>query len=127
VDPSPDLVELEEKILLQDPSLDPIEADDVEEAQSTGGEQVTFSRGELIIQEGAPSDTVYWIEDGKIEIFRAGPDGEISLAELGSGRYFGELAGLLGIRRTASARAITPVHLSTHTVEGFRRRLAEGG
>lgn len=126
VDPSPDLVELEDKILMQDPSLDPIASEAIHEERTAGGELVTFSRGELVIEEGAPSDTVYWIEEGTIEIFRAGPDGEMSLAELGAGRYFGELAGLLGIRRTASARALTPARLTIHTVEGFRKRLAEG-
>lgn len=124
--PSADLVELEERILMQDPTLDVAHDAPAEAGDSPGGEGVSFSTGEVVIEEGAPSDTVYWIEEGMIQIFRAGPGGDAVLAELGPGRYFGELAGLLGIRRTASARAVTPVRLTTHTIEGFRRRLAEG-
>ncbi len=126
VDPSAELAELEERILMQDPTLEVVHETPSEEGDRPGGEGVSFSTGEVVIEEGAPSDTVYWIEEGTIQIFRAGPGGDSVVAELGPGRYFGELAGLLGIRRTASARAVTPVRLTTHTIEGFRRRLAEG-
>lgn len=126
VSPSADLVELEERILMQDPSLDLAGAEEEEPAPTGRGELVSFVKGEVIIEEGAPSDTVYWIEEGTVEVYRSGAAGEESLAQLGRGRYFGELAGLLGIRRTASVRALSPVTVSAHSVDSFRRRLAEG-
>ncbi len=126
VDPSHDLVELEERILMQDPALGVATVSADPTALNEGGDLVAFSRGQVIIEEGAPSDTVYWIEEGTVQVYRASPDGEEVLAELGPGRYFGELAGLLGIRRTASVRAVTPVTVSAHTTDGFRRRLAVG-
>lgn len=124
VDPSTDLMELEERILQQDPGLD-VEAAAGPGQDVDGGDMVAFGKGETIIEEGALSDSVYWIEDGEVEIFRSTPDGEEHLAILGPGRYFGELAGLLGIRRTASARSLSPVSLSVHTIDGFRRKLAQ--
>jgi DNA-binding SARP family transcriptional activator len=125
VDPSHDLMQLEERILMQDPDLDVPVSDDPDPGESSGGEIAVFARGEVIIEEGAPSDAVYWIEAGTVEVYRASAGGEAVLAELGPGRYFGELAGLLGIRRTASVRALTPVTLSAHTVESFRKRLSD--
>jgi CRP-like cAMP-binding protein len=122
VDPSPDLVDLEEKILMQDPALDAPAA--IESEFTEGGELLAFAGGSVIIEEGTESDLVYWIEEGTVQIFRASPGGEQVLAELGPGRYFGELAGLLGIRRTASARAVTPVTVAAHTIESFRRRMS---
>jgi DNA-binding SARP family transcriptional activator len=126
VDPSHELVELEERILMQDPALDVADTAVDQDAPTEGGELVAFSKGQVIIEEGAPSDTVYWIEEGTVQVYRASSNGEEVLAELGPGRYFGELAGLLGIRRTASVRALTAVTVSAHTTDGFRRRLAVG-
>jgi DNA-binding SARP family transcriptional activator len=123
VDPSPDLVDLEEKILMQDPELDPVPTT-VAAPVVEGGELLAFASSSIIIEEGSQSDLVYWIEEGTVQIFRAAPGGEQVLAELGPGRYFGELAGLLGIRRTASARAVTPVTMTVHTIESFRRRMS---
>jgi hypothetical protein len=127
VDPSPALVDLEERILLQDPALEIAPGVPPVGAPSTGAEVIRFAPGELIIEEGSQSDTVYWVEEGKVEIFRARPSGHEIVAEVGAGRYFGELAGLLGMRRTASARAATVVRVSAMTVEDFRLRLIEPG
>jgi DNA-binding SARP family transcriptional activator len=123
VEPLPELAALEERILLHDPALtefaDPPGADWLESPDVT-----TFAPGEIVVQEGGPADAVYWIEAGDVEIFRTDADGsELPLARLGAGRYFGELASLLGTGRTASVRAVAPTTVSVHTVESFRRRL----
>jgi DNA-binding SARP family transcriptional activator len=123
VEPSPDLAALEERILLHDPALtefaDPSGADWLDSP-----DVITFAPGETVVQEGGPADAVYWIEAGDVEIFRTDADGsEVTLARLGAGRYFGELASLLGTGRTASVRAVAPTTVSVHTVESFRRRL----
>ncbi|HKX76745.1 MAG TPA: BTAD domain-containing putative transcriptional regulator, partial [Acidimicrobiia bacterium] len=123
VEPSPELAELEERILLHDPGLETF-------AEPDGGdwldepEMINFSPGDVIVEEGGLADLVYWIEDGQVEVVRTGESpGEVVLAELGPGRYFGELASLLGTSRTATVRAVSPTTVSVHTVEGFRRRL----
>jgi DNA-binding SARP family transcriptional activator len=122
-EPSPELTALEERILLHDRALtefaDPFAADWLASPQL-----IPFSTGETVVEEGGPADAVYWIEAGEVEIFRTDTDGsEVPLARLGTGRYFGELASLLGTGRTASVRAVAPTTLSVHTVESFRRRL----
>ena len=60
------------------------------------------------MEEGEPADTVYWIEEGLVEVADLhSADGSTAIvAELGPGRYFGELAALLGTRRTATVTAV---------------------
>lgn len=123
IEPSSELSDLEERILLHDPALidsgDPSEADWAEDP-----ELVNFTAGEVIVQEGAPADSIYWIETGRVEVVREDSDGEeIVLADLGPGHYFGELASLLGTGRTATVRAAEPTTVSVHTADSFRSRL----
>ncbi|HUP16797.1 MAG TPA: BTAD domain-containing putative transcriptional regulator [Acidimicrobiia bacterium] len=123
VTPSKGLVELEERILLHDPVLDDLsELGDIEWLDEP--ELVTFAPGDVIVEQGALADVVYWIEEGRVEII--GTDdggGDVVLAEMGPGRYFGELAALLGTGRTATVRALDPTTVSVHSVDSFRRRL----
>ena len=58
-----------------------------------------------------------------MEIVRERADGsEEVLASIGAGNYFGELAPLFGIRRSATARATAPTRLTSMSVTDFRRR-----
>ena len=62
--------------------------------------------GQLIIREGDPGRSFYVIVEGKVRIFKVGPDGkEITLAHLGEGAFFGEMALLSGAPRTANVIA----------------------
>ena len=123
VEPSKALVDLEERILLHDPGLH-----ELAEAPGREGveepEIVIYQPGDLIIEAGSQADSVYWIEQGRVEVLESDDQGiDRVLIELGPGRYFGELASLLGTARTATVRAITPTTTSVHSVESFRRRL----
>lgn len=124
IDPSKTIIDLEERILLHDPALDEFVDAGPAGDWPTSAELVSFSPGAVIVAEGDPAGNVYWIEQGRVEIYKTTSDGGTAvLAELGPGRYFGELASLLGTGRTASARAATPVTVSLHSVESFRVRL----
>ena len=62
--------------------------------------------GQLIIREGDPGRSFYVIVEGKVRIFKVAPDGkEITLAHLGEGAFFGEMALLSGAPRTANVVA----------------------
>ena len=123
IEPSQELVDLEERILLHDPALDD-RLESPAEDWPEEPEYLNFEAGEVIVEEGAPADTVYWVEEGLVEVFNADPDGGTTvLAELGPGHYFGELASLLGTGRTASVRAATFTTVSLHSVHSFRSRL----
>jgi putative ABC transport system ATP-binding protein len=79
-----------------------------------------LAAGELIFTQGERSDLVYVIERGDVQIFRADARGaEETLATHGPGDYFGELGPLLGLQRSASARAMTPTVLTGYGPREF--------
>ena len=62
--------------------------------------------GQLIIREGEPGRSFFVIVEGKVRVFKSQPDGtEITLAHLGEGAFFGEMALLSGAPRAANIAA----------------------
>jgi CRP-like cAMP-binding protein len=62
--------------------------------------------GQLIIREGDPGRSFYVIVEGRVRIYKTAGDGsEITLARLGEGAFFGEMALLSGAPRTANVAA----------------------
>ena len=62
--------------------------------------------GSLIIREGDPGWSFYVIVEGKVRVYKDGRDGnELTLAHLGEGAFFGEMALLSGAPRTANVVA----------------------
>ena len=70
---------------------------------------VNYKRGDLILREGEQSDAFYAVKAGSVEVFADGLPN--SLAELGRGEVFGEIAALKRIARTASVRAVQDCEL----------------
>ncbi len=87
-------------------------------------EPVTLRPGQILFEQGSDGDLVYIVEEGAIELVRARPDGtEDILGRRGPGSYFGELAPLFGIQRSASARAVTPAVVTGYGMRDFRERM----
>jgi CRP-like cAMP-binding protein len=62
--------------------------------------------GEIIIREGEPGRSFFIIVEGRVRVYKTAPDGkEITLAHLGEGAFFGEMALLSGAPRTANVVA----------------------
>ncbi|HYY52299.1 MAG TPA: cyclic nucleotide-binding domain-containing protein [Myxococcales bacterium] len=58
---------------------------------------------QIIIREGDPGRSFFIIVEGRVRVCKSGPDGkEITLAHLGEGAFFGEMALLSGAPRTAN-------------------------
>ena len=86
--------------------------------------RVTLEPGEVLFRQGEPGDLVYEVEEGEVDLVRALADGGEELFErCGPGRYFGELAPLFGLRRSATARARTRAVVTGSPVSDFRDRL----
>ena len=83
--------------------------------------EVALGAGEFLFRQGDPSDLVYLIQSGEIEILREKSDGEEEhVTVIGPGGYFGELGPMLNLPRSASARALQPTVLTGHSVQQFR-------
>jgi len=64
-----------------------------------------YGSGETIFLEGEPGKALFIVLDGRVSIFHAGHGAEDRLAALTPGAYFGELALIDDLPRSASARA----------------------
>lgn len=88
----------------------PRDVSEVRIARSGAVLPMRYAAGEVIVREGDPGGRFYVITDGDVDVVREGPDGgEVHLARLGPGRYFGETALLRSTRRNATVRAATDV------------------
>jgi putative ABC transport system ATP-binding protein len=95
--------------------------------ESRPPERFQYQPGQAVFEQGAPSDLVYVVEDGQIEIVRQrADDTEELVALLGSGRYFGELGPLFGLRRSATARAVDHAVVTGYTPRDFRDLVGSG-
>jgi CRP-like cAMP-binding protein len=62
--------------------------------------------GELICREGESSSEMFVIQSGKVRIFKTSSRGQVELALLDRGNFFGEMSVLEGLPRDASAQAV---------------------
>jgi membrane protein len=72
----------------------------------------TYTRGSIIFSEGDPGGRMFYILSGRVCLERVDCQVKKTLAEMGPGQYFGEMAALIDVRRTATARALEDSHLA---------------
>lgn len=78
-----------------------------------------FADGDCIFQEGDQGRDLYIIQKGAVEIRKKTALGEIPLAHFNRGDFFGELALVHSIARSASAIAVGPTRLIILQPGGF--------
>src|SRR5690348_7195007 len=84
-----------------------------------------FPAGTRVFHEGDSSDACYIVRSGSFRVTREHSDGRaITLATLGPGEIFGELAMLDGDQRSASAEALTEGELLALPANDVRALLA---
>jgi CRP-like cAMP-binding protein/Fe-S-cluster-containing dehydrogenase component/ferredoxin len=84
-------------------------------------ELVRYTKGDVICQQGDVADSFYLIRLGFVKVSEPHPGGELVLAYLGRGGYFGEIGLLGGGIRTASCTALDHVELVRIRAEEFHR------
>lgn len=102
---------------------------DLEEGELERFSQVavprSFPAGTRVFHEGDSSDACYIVREGSFRVTREHSDGRaITLATLGPGEIFGELAMLDGDTRSASAESITDGTLLALPANDVRSLLA---
>jgi putative ABC transport system ATP-binding protein len=92
-------------------------------AKPRPAEHVTLRAGDQLFRQGDDGDLVYMVEQGEIQVLRElVGGGEEELSIIRAGQYFGELAPMFGLRRSATARARTDAQLTGYSLPEFRER-----
>lgn len=68
---------------------------------------LALAAGEIVFYEGDDGDGFFIVEEGEVEVAKGG----MRVAQLGAGGYFGEIALLRDVPRTATIRTLGPVRL----------------
>jgi putative peptide zinc metalloprotease protein len=86
-----------------------------------GGAWVSFAPGEQIMREGDAGDSFYALSSGQVDIVKD----ERLVNTIGRGSYFGEVALLMEVPRTATVTARTPVRAFRLERDGFNRLVGD--
>lgn len=82
--------------------------------------QVSYGAEEIVIEEGDFGDRVYAILQGRVLISKKSiTEGQKKVAILTEGDYFGEIAVIRSIKRTARVSTITPCTFLTISAKDF--------
>ncbi len=86
-------------------------------------ETINLQPGAVLFAQGDPGDLVYVVESGEIQILRTRDDGsDEDISRIGAGSYFGELAPMFGLRRSATARARGATIVTGYGLRDFREK-----
>lgn len=85
----------------------------------------TYGRDDVIFREGDPSEAVYVVVSGRIELSKLGPEGPVILATLGPQEIFGEMGVFDDNRRSATARAVEKSRVKAVSKDDFEQWLQE--
>ncbi|MNK12114.1 cAMP receptor protein [compost metagenome] len=86
----------------------------------------SYAAGDYIFFEGDLENHFYIVETGVVQIFTKNKQGQrVDICQMVDGESFGEFALLDNKPRSATAQALTDVHLVKVTEEGFKELVAE--
>src|SRR5947209_20625047 len=86
----------------------------------------SYERGEVVFREGDSGDTCFVVRSGCVRVTRRHTDGrQITLAELGEGSIFGELAMFGGETRSATVEALEPTRAIAILAGDLRRLMRD--
>src|SRR5438067_13284086 len=83
--------------------------------------------GTVLFREGDRGQTMYVIRTGKVNISKRISDSEITLAVLGPGEFFGEMALLENLPRSAGATVVDDAQLIEIEQEHFEMLIRKSG
>jgi putative YpdA family bacillithiol system oxidoreductase len=84
---------------------------------------LTVEKGKAILTEGEIGDAFYFLRSGKVKVSKKRGGGELVMAYLSAGQYFGEIALLRDEPRTASVIAVDRVEVIQVLKEDFLKIL----
>jgi CRP/FNR family transcriptional regulator, cyclic AMP receptor protein len=82
-----------------------------------------FPKGTILFHEGNPGREMFIVQKGKVQVRKKVGSGEEVLAELGDGEFFGEMALLVGMNRSATVEVIEDSKILVVSPETFENLL----
>lgn len=73
---------------------------------------IDFSKGTVIFKEGDTGNEMFLICSGEVKLTRKTPNGQVALATLGFGEFFGEASVIINKPRTVTAEAVSDCRLN---------------
>jgi CRP-like cAMP-binding protein len=92
---------------------------------NTGALGKLLQDGEVIVRQGEVGNCMYVIQQGQVEVLLRKGDADVSVAVLGEGDFFGEMALFDQEVRSATVRARGEVRVLTLEKRTFLRRIHE--
>jgi CRP-like cAMP-binding protein len=89
------------------------------------GFEQTYQDGDVIIREGDKGSEMYIIQSGTVKVTKKTEKGEITLATLSRGDFFGEMALFERARRSATVRAVGETRVIVLHAGNFLYRLRQ--
>jgi uncharacterized protein YhbP (UPF0306 family) len=80
--------------------------------------------GEVIVRQGAPADKLFIVVDGEVEVVRDTNGSAETVATLKRGEYFGEVAIMRDLPRSAGVKAVSDTKLMALDRDAFRKLVA---
>lgn len=84
-----------------------------------------YKNGEIIVRQGDMEDCMYVVQQGKVEVVQEASGGEVHLAVLDEGEFFGEMALFERECRVATVRALGEAEVLTVDKKVFLKRVHE--
>lgn len=87
-----------------------------------------YNAGEVIFEQGAPSDGIYSVKIGRVSVYKTKPTpngpADMEIVRLGPGSMFGEMGMLDQTQRDASVRALEYTECVVITQDMFENQMA---
>ena len=84
-------------------------------------DEIDLRQGKVLTRQGAPGREFFVLLEGTVDVVRDGK----KINELGAGEFFGELALISNIPRTATVTATSPIRALVVVDRDFRRLLKD--
>lgn len=88
-------------------------------------ERVTYGEGQELFHQGDNADAAYIIVAGTADVMVDSPRGPLTVAQLGTNEFIGEIGILCDVPRTATVRAATELTTLKITKELFFRMITD--
>lgn len=85
----------------------------------------TYEKGSIVFSEGDSGHEMFYVLSGRICLEKVDCHVKKVLTEMEPGQYFGEMAALINITRSATARAVEDSHLAVIDGDTFRDMVRE--